>query len=88
MSLIKDMRDYILEKEFKIIYLNNKLDVVNYTNISHFDTNKIIINHSNGSITISGNNLYISKLLIDELLVEGSIEKIEFRWNYEFSRQI
>ena len=79
MSLIKDMRDYILEKEFKIIYLNNKLDVVNYTNISHFDTNKIIINHSNGSITISGNNLYVSKLLIDELLIEGSIERIEFR---------
>jgi len=86
MSLIKDMSDYILEKVFKIIYLNNKLDVVNYTNISHFDSNKIIINHSNGSIVISGNNLYVSKLLIDELLVEGSIEKIEFRWNYEFSR--
>ena len=86
MSLIKDMRDYILEKDFKIIYLNNKLDIVNYTNISHFDTNKIIINHEGGSIVVSGNNLYVSKLLIDELLVEGSIEKIEFRWYYEFSR--
>ena len=79
MSIIKDMRNYILENDFKIIYSNNKLDVVNYTTISHFDSNKIIINHSNGSIIISGNNIYVSKLLIDELLVEGSIEKIEFR---------
>lgn len=79
MSLIKDMREFILENEFKITYFNNKLDIVNYTNISHFDSTKIILNHAKGSIVISGDNLYVSKLLIDEVLVEGSIQKIEFR---------
>lgn len=79
MGLIKDMREFILEQEFKITYFNNKLDIVNYTNISHFDSNKIILNYNKGSIVISGNNLYVSKLLIDEVLVEGSIQKVEFR---------
>lgn len=79
MSLIKNMREYLLEQEFKINYINNKLDIINYTNISHFDSNKIMLNYSKGSVIVSGNNLYVSRLLSDEILIEGSIEKIEFR---------
>lgn len=79
MSIIKDMRQFILEQDFKITYLNNKLDILNYTNISHFDSNKIIVNYAKGSVVVSGENLIVSKLLSDELLIEGSIQKIEFR---------
>ncbi len=74
-----NLRNYILENDFKIIYLTNKLNIVNYSDISHFDSNKIIINYSDGSVLISGKNLVVSKLLKDELLIEGSINKIEFR---------
>lgn len=75
-----NLRSYILESDFKIIYLNNKLNIVNYSDISHFDNNKIIINYKDGSILIIGKNLVVSKLLKDELLIEGSIIKLEFRW--------
>lgn len=78
-----DLRNYILESDFKIIYLTNKLNIVNYSDISHFDNNKIIINYSDGSVLIGGNNLVVSKLLKDELLIEGSINKIEFRWLHD-----
>ncbi len=74
-----NLRNYILENDFKIIYLSNKLDIVNYSDISHFDSNKIIINYNDGSVLINGKNLVVSKLLKDELLIEGSINKIEFR---------
>lgn len=74
-----NLRNYILENEFKIVYLSNKLDIVNYSDISHFDNNKIIINYNEGSVLISGKNLVVSKLLKDELLIEGSIDKLEFR---------
>lgn len=78
-----NLRNYILENDFKIIYLTNKLNIVNYSDISHFDSNKIIINYSDGSVLISGKNLVVSKLLKDELLIEGSINKIEFRWLHD-----
>lgn len=78
-----NLKNYILENDFKIIYLINKLNVVNYSDISHFDSNKIIINYKNGSVLISGKNLIVSKLISDELLIEGNIDKIEFRWIYE-----
>ena len=56
------------------------MDIVNYSDISHFDNNKIIINYNDGSVLISGKNLVVSKLLKDELLIEGSIDKLELRW--------
>ena len=74
-----NLRNYILENDFKIIYISDKLDIVNYTDISHFDNNKIIINYKDGSVLISGKSLVVSKLLKDELLIEGSIDKLEFR---------
>ena len=74
-----NLRNYILESDFKIIYLPNKLDIVNYSDISHFDNNKIIVNYNDGSVLISGKNLVVSKLLKDELLIEGSIDKLELR---------
>ena len=74
-----NLRNYILESDFKIIYLTNKLNIVNYNDISHFDSNKIIVNYSDGSVLIGGKSLVVSKLLKDELLIEGSINKIEFR---------
>ena len=78
-----NLRNYILENQFKMIYLFNKLDIVNYIDISHFDSNKIIINYNEGSVLISGKSLVVSKLVSDELLIEGSIDKIEFRWIYD-----
>lgn len=76
---MSNFKEFIFEQAFKFTYLDNKLDVVNYIDINHFDNNKIIINYKGGRIFISGSNLFISKLLSDELLIEGSIDKIELR---------
>lgn len=79
LNLLNNFRDLVLEEQFKINYIENKLNVVNYIDIAHFDSNKIIVNYSGGSIVIGGKSLVISKLVSDELLIEGQIEKIEFR---------
>ena len=43
MSVIKNIRSYILEEEFKITILDGRINIVNYTNIGHFDDNKVIV---------------------------------------------
>ena len=73
------LSSYILEEEFKIIILNNKINIVNYTSIGSFDDSKIIINHDNGYVIIKGSSLVISKLMNDEILVSGNINSLEFR---------
>ena len=80
------IRSYILDDEFKIVVLNNRLNVVNYLEMGHFDSNKVIIRYAksneNCSLIISGKNLVVSKLKVKEVLIEGVINNIEFRWYY------
>ena len=79
MKLINSFRNYILDEEFKINILKNKVNVVNYTDIVNFTSKEVTIKYDGGLLLIIGDNLSISRLLIDEVLVTGNIEKIELR---------
>ena len=77
--MIRDLRNYILENDFRINYLYNKLNIVNYECIVHFSDDKVMIRYSKGALVIKGENLIISKLLDDEILISGRIKSIEFK---------
>ena len=79
MKLINAFRNYILDEEFKINIFKDKVNVVNYKDIVNFTSKEVIIKYDDGLLQILGNNLSIKKLLIDEVLVIGNIEKIELR---------
>ena len=79
MKLINTFRNYILDEEFKINIFKDKVNVVNYKDIVNFTPKEETIKYDGGLLLIIGNNLSISRLLIDEVLVTGNIEKIELR---------
>ena len=79
MKLINSFRNYILDEEFKINIYKDKVNVVNYTAIVNFTSKEVTIKYDGGIMLVTGNNLSISRLLIDEVLVTGNIEKIELR---------
>ena len=78
-----NIRSYILEDEFKITILNNKINIANYFEMGHFDNNKVMIkylkNDKSHNLIIKGRNLVVSKLKMKEVLIEGIIDNIEFR---------
>lgn len=74
-----DLRNLIQDDKFKLTVLENKINIVNYLKIDAFDDEKIIVRYRKGIVIISGNNLSISKLIADELLINGDILKLEFR---------
>ena len=76
--MLKDLRTYSLENEFKINILIGKIDIVNYIEIDHFDDTKVMVRYEKGLVIIKGENLTISKLLNDELLILGKIKSLEF----------
>ena len=47
MNIINDIKSYILEDDLKITIINNNIDIVNYTDIGHIDSNKVIIKYNN-----------------------------------------
>ena len=73
------IRSYFIDEEFQIIYLPNQIDIINYQEIDSFDDEKIRIRYKEGVLVIGVKNLSINKLLEDEVLIGGKIEKIEFR---------
>lgn len=79
MKIIDEFRNYVLEEIFKMIVLENSVDIINYQNIDHFDNNSVLVRHKKGMVLIHGEKLIVSKLLKDEVLVQGVIKNIEMR---------
>lgn len=79
MKLVRKVRDYLLDDEFKMILLNNKINISNYEKIEYLDDNKVIVKYEKGKISIKGENITVSKLLNNEILITGSIKEIEMK---------
>ena len=77
--MLRDLRNYILEKDFRVNYIKDKLNIVNYDCIDHFSDDKVMIRYNEGVLVISGENLIISKLLDDEILISGIIKAVLFK---------
>lgn len=79
MGVIHRVRNYLLEEEFEIKIYRGNINIVNFTELGHFDSHKVNIVGEGVRTCIEGENLVVSKLLKDEILVTGKINKIEFR---------
>ena len=79
MNIINGIRSYILDSDLKITIVNNKINIVNYKDIGHFDSNKIVVKVDVGEVIIKGNELVVSKLMSSEILITGNFSNIEFR---------
>ena len=77
LNIFSYIKSYIDDNELNIIVKKNKVNIQNYDNIFNFDSNKIVIVKDNEKVSIYGENLYVSKLLDNEVLINGKILKIE-----------
>ena len=72
-----DIRHFINDSSFQIIFRNKELDIINYKDINYMTDNKISISFNNNSLLITGNDLCAKKLLNNEILIAGNIKKVE-----------
>lgn len=77
--LTRKVRNYLTDEEFKIIILKNRINISNYEKIEFLDNDKVIIKYKQGKISIKGENITVSKLLNQEILITGNIKEIEMR---------
>ena len=78
MKLIRKIDDYINDRRFSMIYKNNKLNVINYSEIMDFSSKLISIRYKDKVYHIEGKNLVISSMMENEILITGEIEVITF----------
>lgn len=77
MKILNKVSNFIDDHTYKIIIFDNKINIVNYTEIIDFNSKEIIIKNGDNVTNISGNNLVISKILDNELLIEGDISGLK-----------
>lgn len=77
-KLFRIANNYINDKKFSMIYKNTSLNVINYTKILDFSSTLISFEYKDNSYYVEGENLVISKMIEDEILITGNIKKITF----------
>ena len=75
-----NIRHFISDTSFQMVYMKNYLDLINYSDIVSMDLNKIIIIIENYKLIIKGNDLVVKKLLESEMVIDGEIITIEFAY--------
>ena len=78
MKLSRMIDEYINDKKYSMIYKNNKLNIINYTEIIDFSSTLISIKYEDKIYYIEGNNLVISRMMDSEILITGDISNITF----------
>ena len=73
MKIIKKINNYLEDKEYKIIIKEHQINIINYDEIIDFTLNKISIRYKQKIINIEGSELYIVKMVEDEVLIKGNI---------------
>ena len=79
MNVIDGIRSYIFEDDLKITIVKRKINILNYVDIHHFDSNKVIVKTNFKDVVVCGDNLVVSKLMNSEVLITGDFKTIEFR---------
>ncbi len=78
MKITKIFDNYLNDKKYSMIYKDNKLDIVNYTEIVSFSSTLISIRYKDNQYHIEGSELVISRMMDNEILIAGNIKSISF----------
>ena len=75
--MLEKISNYVNDKEFRLTLYNDKIHIINYKQIISLENNYLSILCLNKKILVTGNNLILSKILDNELLIKGTINNIE-----------
>lgn len=71
----------ITDDEFRVIVIDDQVNVINYVEVLDFSSREVAIVYEKGIVIIKGNDLVVSKMLDDELLIKGKIKSINYEGN-------
>ena len=75
--MLNNLSEYLTKEEYRISIISNGIHILYYSKILDITNLEALIYIKNKIIKITGTNLYISKLDKNELLIKGTIKKVE-----------
>ena len=68
---------YLLDKDYKITICRNQIHILNYLEIEDFSSTRVVVRHEGGKTILLGDNLVVSKMQEEELLIIGNLKSIQ-----------
>ena len=75
------IKEYIIDDEFRLTVLENRIYIINYLKIISLDDDRISFLTKKGRVIIKGSKLSLNKMLDDEVLIGGVVSNIEVDFN-------
>lgn len=75
--MIKNVYEYVKDNEFRFTVFNDRIHVINYKRIISLQDDDISFLGDDKKIVVKGKDLTLNKMLDDEVLILGSVTKIE-----------
>lgn len=77
MRIMNKIINYIKDENFKIIYINNSVNIINYDKILEVKSTMVTLEKEKRLLFIKGDNLKLNKLMDKEILITGIILEID-----------
>lgn len=69
--------NFLNDREFRFTIYENKIYIINFKRIISLEENNVTLQSNRKELHITGKNLIVRKLLEEEILITGTISKIE-----------
>lgn len=78
MHIKESLINFLYDKDYFINIFENYIHVFNFRELKSLSSKKIILKLDTFTLDIEGNDLFITKMLPNEVLIKGTISKVGF----------
>lgn len=78
MHIKESLINFLYDKDYFINIFENYIHVFNFRELKSLSSKKIILKLDTFTLDIEGNDLFITKMLPNEVLIKGTIIKVGF----------
>ena len=80
MHMKDNLINFLYDKKYFINIYDEFIHVFNYQELVSLSSKKIVLKMETFKIEVTGDNLFITKMLPNEILIKGIISKVEFSY--------
>ncbi len=80
MHIKENLINFLYDKNYFINIYDEYIHIFNYQELISLSSKKIILKMESFKININGTDLFITKMLPNEILIKGNIVKVEFSY--------
>lgn len=81
MNIINNIREFLYNQNYFVSFFENFVHAFNFNNLIILTDALIELDFNKFILMIKGNNFVVKRMLKNEILVEGIIEKVEYKYH-------